>query len=84
MTTSIAHQIYQVSDTGVGVPEDKLHVLTIPFVRVQTDPHMSQEGTGLGLAIVQSMVDLHNGELTIESDFGKGTVVRVKLPSAEI
>ena len=82
-TASNGHHAFEVSDTGQGVPEDKLASLTDPFVRNETDPHKAQEGTGLGLAIVKSLVDLHHGELDIKSTLGKGTVVTVTLPSGE-
>ncbi|MBT3557585.1 MAG: HAMP domain-containing histidine kinase [Rhodospirillales bacterium] len=73
--------VFEVSDTGEGIPEDKLPSLTEAFVRVETNSHETQEGTGLGLAIVKSLVDLHEGDLTIESKIGKGTTVTVSLPN---
>ncbi len=72
---------FQIRDNGTGVPKEKLQHLTEPFVRIESDPHKAQEGTGLGLAIVKSLVDLHDGELTFESEVGKGTVVTVSLPN---
>jgi PAS domain S-box-containing protein len=72
--------IIEVRDTGSGIPKERLASLTEPFVRGETDPHKSQEGTGLGLAIVKSLVELHDGELTIESEVSKGTTVTVSLP----
>ena len=81
ITESNNHHVFEVSDTGEGVPADKLSSLTDPFVRANTNPHMAQEGTGLGLAIVKSLVNLHNGELNIKSKVGEGTIVTVMLPS---
>jgi len=81
VSASDDHHIIVIEDTGIGVPEDKLDNLTEPFIRVETDPHMAQEGTGLGLTIVKSLVDLHQGALTIESEVGRGTRVTVALPS---
>ncbi len=75
------HHIFQIRDNGKGVSKEKLQHLTDAFVRDETDPHKAQEGTGLGLAIVKSFVDLHDGELTIESEVGKGTLITVALPS---
>ncbi len=71
----------EVRDTGKGIPPDKIPSLTEPFFRVETDPHKAQEGTGLGLAITKSLVDLHEGELSIKSKVDKGTTVTVTLPS---
>ena len=73
--------IFEVNDTGRGIPKDKIATLTDPFVRTETDPHLAQEGIGLGLTIVKSLVDLHDGELDIESTVGKGTSCTVTLPS---
>ncbi|MBT5109222.1 MAG: PAS domain S-box protein [Rhodospirillaceae bacterium] len=70
----------EIRDNGAGIPEAKLSTLTDPFVRGEVDPYKSQEGTGLGLAIVKSLVDLHEGDLTIESEVGVGTTVTVTLP----
>jgi len=81
VTAPNGNHIIEVSDTGVGVPEDKLANLTDPFVMAQTDPHKQQQGTGLGLAIVKTLVDLHGGELDIKSEVGKGMTVVISLPS---
>ena len=75
-----AHHIIEVSDTGTGIPVDKLETITAPFVRGQMDPHKTQEGTGLGLTIVKSLVDLHDGELEITSSLDEGTTVNVMFP----
>lgn len=69
-----------VSDTGRGIPADKLATITEPFVRTEPDPYKSYEGKGLGLAIVKSLVELHDGRLAIDSQLGRGTVVMVTLP----
>ena len=49
-------------------------------IRGEQDPHKAQDGAGLGLAIVKSLVDLHEGELIIESEIGVGTTITVSLP----
>ncbi|NQU62281.1 MAG: HAMP domain-containing histidine kinase, partial [Rhodospirillales bacterium] len=80
-TATNEHHTIEVSDTGTGIPDDKIATITDPFVRGETDPHQTQEGTGLGLTIVKSLVDLHDGELDIKSTVGKGTTVTVTLPN---
>ena len=75
------YQIITILDTGEGIPDDEIETLTKPFARGESDYHKAQEGTGLGLSIVKSLVEFHQGELSIESELGKGTVVTVKLPS---
>ena len=82
LTASTANDelVIAIIDTGTGIPAAKLETLTDPFVRGETDPYKSQEGTGLGLSIVQSLVDLHDGGLSIESETSVGTTVTVTLP----
>jgi signal transduction histidine kinase len=69
-----------VSDTGVGISPDNLPSITEPFSQGHSDPHVTQNGTGLGLSIVESLVDANDGELNIESEVGKGTIVSVTFP----
>lgn len=69
-----------VSDTGIGMnPADIPHLLE-PFTQADTSLHRIYEGTGLGLAITKSMVDLHGGSLTVESNTNTGTTITVTLP----
>ena len=80
-TASNEHHTIEVSDTGMGIPADKITTVTDPFVKGEADPHKSQESTGLGLAIVKSLVERHDGELDIKSTVGKGTTVTVTIPN---
>jgi PAS domain S-box-containing protein len=75
------NHIFQISDTGEGIPADRIADITAPFTRVETEPLQTQEGSGLGLAIVETLVDLHHGSLNINSVVGEGTTVTVTLPS---
>lgn len=69
-----------VTDTGVGIPPSDLPRLGRPFEQATQDPTLAKAGTGLGLALVRSMAQLHGGDLTIESQEGRGTTVTVHLP----
>ncbi len=69
-----------VTDTGIGIPLDKIDTIAEPFSRSNTPAHIAEGGTGLGLSIVDALVRLHNGELDIESQIGRGTTVTVTLP----
>ncbi|MEY9532785.1 cell cycle sensor histidine kinase DivJ [Sinorhizobium fredii] len=69
-----------VSDTGIGIAEDKLEMLGQPFVQIQNDYTRRYEGTGLGLSLVKGLVELHSGGISIRSSEGEGTVVVVTLP----
>jgi two-component system, OmpR family, phosphate regulon sensor histidine kinase PhoR len=69
-----------VADTGVGIPPADLPRITERFYRVDRARSRELGGTGLGLAIVKHLVIAHGGELTIGSEPGRGTTVRVSLP----
>ena len=79
-TASNGRQTIEVNDSGIGISAEDLPGLTDPFKRAKSDPYLSQEGTGLGLAIVKALVELHSGDLRIESEPGLGTTVTVTLP----
>jgi PAS domain S-box-containing protein len=67
-----------VSDQGRGIPEKDLNRIFEPFYRAENA--MDTEGAGVALSIVKEFVVLHGGKITIESEEGKGTRMRVKLP----
>lgn len=68
--------IMEFEDTGSGIAEDRLEKIFEPFYT--TKP--VGEGTGLGLAISYQVIQKHKGTLTVESQPGKGTIFRIKLP----
>ena len=72
--------ILEVSDTGKGIPDEKLERVIEPFQQLHSDPHIAQLGTGLGLTIAKALTEAHGGELQIDSRVGRGTTVRVILP----
>jgi PAS domain S-box-containing protein len=69
-----------VSDTGVGIPAAELPRLFERFHRVDGVTGRSFEGSGIGLALVHDLVQLHGGEIDVESEPGRGTSFRVRLP----
>jgi two-component system, OmpR family, phosphate regulon sensor histidine kinase PhoR len=73
--------VLSVADQGVGIPREHLPRLTERFYRVDKGRSRAVGGTGLGLAIVKHIVNRHRGQLVIDSDPGKGTVVTVWLPA---
>src|SRR4051812_41333547 len=73
--------VVQVADTGEGIPPEHLPHVFERFYRVDAARDRDHGGTGLGLSICQSVVDAHGGTISIESDFGKGTIVTVRLPA---
>ncbi|QGZ66157.1 ATP-binding protein [Paraburkholderia acidisoli] len=75
-----ARPVFEVSDTGAGIPEVEQPRIFHRFHRVEGIAGRSQEGTGIGLALVQELVRLHAGEITVRSQPGHGTTFRVSLP----
>ena len=72
----------EVSDTGVGIPQEALPRVFDRFFRVDQSRSQASGGTGLGLAIVQSIMLLHGGNVEIASKVGEGTQVTLHLPIA--
>jgi len=71
-----------VSDTGCGIASDMLTRILDPFVQVQDPTHAADRagGTGLGLSICKRLVDAMGGELYVESELGKGSTFRARIP----
>ena len=64
---------FSVSDTGVGIPQDKLAAIWEAFSQADTSTTRKYGGTGLGLAIVSRLVSMMNGEIWVESEVNQGT-----------
>jgi two-component system phosphate regulon sensor histidine kinase PhoR len=74
------HAVFEVADTGRGIPADALPKLFQKFYRVKENSHVAP-GTGLGLSLVKHIIEeVHGGTIEVESEVGKGSVFRVKLP----
>ncbi|MBT5073713.1 MAG: HAMP domain-containing histidine kinase [Kordiimonadaceae bacterium] len=76
-----SENVISIQDTGRGISADALETIAEPFVRDENNSSKTEEGTGLGLSIVKALVNLHNGDLKIESKLGSGTTVTVALPA---
>lgn len=71
----------EVTDSGVGIPPEHLPYLFDRFYRVDASRSKDSGGSGLGLAIVKSIASIHGGAVSISSEVGAGTHVRLSLPS---
>jgi len=71
---------FEVEDTGIGIPEDKLDYIFERFHQVDDDLDRRREGTGLGLAMVKQLARIHAGKVTVRSRPGEGSTFRVELP----
>ena len=69
-----------VSDTGIGIAKENIPYLFDSFKRVGEFQNYKIEGTGLGLTITKQLIDLMDGEITVESELGKGTTFTVVIP----
>ena len=65
---------FEVRDTGIGIPNDKLDSVFDSFTQVDTSYNRKHSGTGLGLAISKRLVEMMNGTIVVESELGKGSV----------
>ncbi len=62
-----------ISDTGIGIPQDKLDEIYSPFTQVDMSSTREHQGTGLGLAVAKTIVEAHDGKITLKSKLGKGS-----------
>ncbi|NHZ48347.1 hybrid sensor histidine kinase/response regulator [Nitratidesulfovibrio liaohensis] len=80
MPTGELRLLFIVSDTGIGIPDDKLDHIVRPFAQVEESYTRSHQGAGLGLAIVRNLVLAMGGTLQFDSAEGEGTCVCMTLP----
>lgn len=74
--------VVEVTDSGVGIPPDKLQSIFEPFVQLERGQSPEMGGTGLGLSISRDLARAMNGDLTVTSELHKGSTFRLVLPRA--
>ena len=62
-----------ISDTGIGIPEEKIQEIYSPFTQVDMSSTREHQGTGLGLAVARTIIEAHSGKITLKSKLGKGS-----------
>ncbi len=72
--------IIQVIDEGKGIPENEIKMIFEPFAEISTQPTKGEKKTGLGLYIVKKLVKCLEGNIEVESEVDKGTVLNISLP----
>jgi len=75
--------VVSISDTGVGMTEADIEVVTRPFHRLRSALDGQHQGAGLGLPFAKAIVDLHGGTLTIRSAPKTGTSIEIRLPASQ-
>lgn len=84
VNSSTPYLCLEVADTGIGIAEDKLHLLFRPFQQVDSSLTRRHEGTGLGLALTKRLAELHGGTVSVVSEENVGSRFRVWLPLTEL
>jgi PAS domain S-box-containing protein len=69
-----------VKDSGIGIPEDKLQFIFERFRQVDRSFTRNHEGSGIGLSLVKSFVEMHNGNIEVNSEIGQGSEFVITLP----
>ncbi|PAB59164.1 PAS domain-containing sensor histidine kinase [Anaeromicrobium sediminis] len=72
--------LISVKDTGIGIKEESQKIIFDKFRQVNKSLARRNEGSGIGLSLVKSLVELHNGEICLESKYGEGSTFEFKLP----
>lgn len=70
----------EISDDGIGIPQNKLNSIFERFKQVENNTIRSGEGSGIGLYLVKSLVDMHGGDIAVESELGSGTTFKISIP----
>lgn len=84
VNASTPYLCLEVIDSGIGIPQDKLHLLFRPFQQIDSSLARHHEGTGLGLSLTKRLAELHGGTVSVESLENRGSTFRVWLPLTEM
>ncbi len=74
----------RVCDTGIGIPEEKIHTIFEPYTQAHNNEGASFGGTGLGLTICKQLIEIMSGEIKVDSRVGRGTTFTVYIPLKKV
>ena len=74
----------KIADKGIGIPREEQDLVFSPFMRSASALSRSHEGTGLGLSLVKAFVDMHGGDIILESEVDKGTTFTIFMPAERV
>lgn len=85
VNSSYCSQFIEISikDNGIGIPSDKIEKIFDRFHQIETDSVSPHEGTGLGLSLVKEIVEMHDGQIVVESELGSGSTFTIIIPIIE-
>ncbi|SHK43679.1 PAS domain S-box-containing protein [Paramaledivibacter caminithermalis DSM 15212] len=69
-----------IKDDGIGIPEDEQQIIFERFKQVESTLSRSKQGSGIGLSLVKSLVEMHDGTISVKSEYGKGTEFIINFP----
>lgn len=77
------YYVISISDTGIGIKPEDMDKLFKPFQQVDTGLARKNEGTGLGLSICKRLIDMMGGEISVKSEYGRGSTFTIKIPKSK-
>lgn len=80
ISDKIANITISVSDTGIGIPPERLDEIFEAFSQIDDSTTKRQGGAGLGLSIVKGLVEMMNGKISVKSEIGRGSTFKVEIP----
>ncbi len=84
LDTSTIDLLFSITDTGSGIPKNKIDIIFDPFEQTKQHTQIEKEGTGLGLSITQSLVEMMGGTICVTSNEGEGSTFLVTLKGIAI
>jgi len=73
--------VIEVKDTGIGIPKEQQERIFDRFIQVDKSLTRDHEGSGIGLSLVKSLVEMHEGNITLKSKYGEGSSFIINIPS---